>query len=404
MLTKDLLRYRVSGAYAKLQFISTSDPRLMELASNLIGLYENSIGSRREELEESIGHMTMAFSDAKLAKGLAKILADRSVFSECAEQDYPEARHTLFLRSASILNSPDCPADWHEYRDKVLQNECVLKESVYPDLPENERLVEVKKIFPRELLERYNVSLVQTMLLFSDGLECKLYAEDPAQLRRVFKYLKFFRLLFRAELEKRKKDEPEMIRLKIDGPTSILENSTRYGLQLASFFPAVCSLHLWKLSCELKLRDRHLRLLLDESSNLVSHYTNFSAYIPEEFKMFQDYFNKAGNAEWKLIPREGYLRLEGNQLAFPDFRFRSADGREVDVELFHQWHKFPLKERLDYLEKHSETNLILGADRSCFKKEEELKARFENRTGNFLFSSFPGVENTIKALERFAKK
>jgi len=143
-----------------------------------------------------------------------------------------------------------------------------------------------------------------------------------------------------------------------------------------------------------------LRLRLDESSRLVCHYTNFGAYIPEEFKMFQDYFNQTPDRGWTMIPRESYLKLEGNLLTFPDFRFRSDSGTEIDVELFHQWHKTPLKERLDYLEQHPETPLILGVDRVCLKNDEELKERFQARPGNFLFSSFPGVENVIKALDK----
>lgn len=405
MLTKDLLRYKVSGAYAKPQFVAVTDSRLMELASRLIAVYENSVGCSREEIEEQLNRLTAASNDVKLARGIAKILAGRSVFSECRDQDYPASRHALFLRSASLLNSAECPESPADFRDRLMDGEELLKESVYPDLPENEKLLSVRRTFPKELLERYNMALVQTLLLFSEGLDCRLSADDPAVLRRLFKYLKFFRLLFRAELvEKNKKTDNDlpMIHLRIDGPASILENSTRYGLQLASFFPAVCQVRFWRLSCGLKLRTRALRLALDESCGLVCHYSNSGAYIPEEFRMFQDYFNQTAECGWRLIPREAYLKLEGNQLTFPDFRFRSDSGLEVDVELFHQWHRTQLTERLDYMEKHPETPLLLGADRVCVKKDDALKERFERLRGNFLFSSFPGVENVVKALNRYA--
>ena len=52
MLTKDLLRYKVSGAYAKPSFISVSDPRLLDLAERLIAVFENSIGITREASTE----------------------------------------------------------------------------------------------------------------------------------------------------------------------------------------------------------------------------------------------------------------------------------------------------------------------------------------------------------------
>ena len=405
MLTKDLLRFKTSGGYAKPSFVKPDDPRLLSLAERLIALFENSVGSIREELDEQLDHLTAACNDVKLARGLVKILLDRAEFSGCGELDYPAARHALFLRSAALLNSPECPADPAEYRARLMADESVLTQAVYPDLPENERLLSIRKTFPKELLERYNMALAQSLMLYSDGLDCQVSAEDQGALRRLLKYLKFFRLLFRAELVKGKKtDDGPMIRLQIDGPASILDNSTKYGLQLASFFPAVCSMRLWQVSCGLKLRTKTLRLKLDESSRLVCHYTNFGAYIPEEFRMFQDYFNQTPDRGWTLIPREAYLKLEDNQLTFPDFRFRSDAGLELDVELFHQWHKTPLKERLDYLEKHPETPLILGVDRACLKADEELKERFCRPAGNFLFSSFPGVENVLKALRKKADK
>ncbi|OQA83466.1 MAG: hypothetical protein BWY31_02850 [Lentisphaerae bacterium ADurb.Bin242] len=399
MLTRDLLRYKVSGGYAKPSFIAADNAPLLEFAAQLISIHEQAAGCRREELEENVGRMTALWHDVKLARGLAKILNDRCIFSECLEQDYPALRRELFRRSARLLAGENCPAGAAAFREKVMEEETVLQQEIYADLPENERLLSLKKTFPRELLERYNLSLVQSLLLFSEGLECQVSAEDPALLRRLFKYLKFFRLLFRAELSgDRKKGSVPMIHLKIDGPASILENSTKYGLQLASFFPALCSMKSWKAASGLKLRDKPLRLALDETSKLVCPYTNFGAYIPEELKMFQNYFNGKA-ASWRLVQRNAYLRLEGNRLAFPDFRFRSDDGAEFDLELFHQWHKGPLAERLDFLEKHPETPLLLGADRACLKGDDALKERFSNLPGCFLFSSFPGVENVVKHLE-----
>ena len=74
MLTKDLLRYKVSGAYAKPSFISVSDPRLLDLAERLIAVFENSIGTTREELDEHLDRLTLCYHDIKLARGLGGVL------------------------------------------------------------------------------------------------------------------------------------------------------------------------------------------------------------------------------------------------------------------------------------------------------------------------------------------
>lgn len=97
---------------------------------------------------------------------------------------------------------------------------------------------------------------------------------------QAFKYLKFFRLLAKTVCEDSKgtegsEVEPPKLSLTIDGPASIFESSNKCGLQLASFLPALIQATEWSIDCEVKLRDRKLRLRLDQSSGLVSHYSNF---------------------------------------------------------------------------------------------------------------------------------
>lgn len=400
MLTRELLRYKISGTQVKPSFIPVDKERLLVLAERVIAVYVNAVGRSRGELNGELERLSAASAEVKLARGLAKIMLDRSDFSACAEQDFPAARHALFQRSAALLRSEKCPEEPAAFRELLMRDEVVLRSAVYPDLPENERLLAVKKTFPKELLERYNMVLAQSLMLSSARLDCRLAADEPAKLRNLFKYLKFFRLLFRAARD----NKTGMIHLVIDGPASILDNGPRYGLQLASFFPAVCVLKHWHVDCELKLRTRTLRLTLDESSRLVCHYTHFGAYIPEEFRLFQDYFRRTPGLGWTLAPRGTYLTLDHGELAFPDFRFRSASGLEVDVELFHQWHRTPLAARLDYLDRHPDTPLLAGVDRACLKQAPELQARLQDRRDAFLFSSFPGVENVVKALNRFAAR
>ena len=293
MLTRDLLRYRIATGNAKPSFIETRDPSLLNFASQLIAVYTDGCGSKRMDVEAAAAQIVNAKRDLKLARGLQKILEDRCEYSSCSDYDYPALRQALFARSAELFKNSELPEDISVYHDKVMEREETLSSGIYADLPENEQLTGIKKIFPSELLERYNTSLVQSLLLFSSELEAEIAEEEPAELRRLFKYLKFFRLLCTAEAvaDKKNKKQPQVIRLKIDGPASILENSLKYGLQLASFFPALCRLKKWKISSAIKVRERNLKLKLDETSGLKCHYTNFGAYIPEEIKMFQSCFN-----------------------------------------------------------------------------------------------------------------
>ncbi len=402
MLTKDLIRARLSGDTVKPQFVRTDDPEILHYAEALILLYGEGAGTTAAELDESAAALAAAFRDKKLAEGLHKTVRDRAEFSLPADCDYPAARVGLFRGTAALIRSGRAPESLEDVRTAVFASVPSAAETfaqgIYCDLPECERLLPMKKMLVREVPERYNVSLVQSLLLFASKLTVMIPAkEEPAFLRRLFRYMKFFRLLFTAEMTGK-----DAIRLTFDGPASVLEHSAKYGLQIASFFPAVCQLPHWSIAAEVMWKDHPRKLRLDESSGLVSHYANFVAYQPEEIRMFADYFRTAQSA-WTLDDMPGWIPLGGQALLFPDFVFRNRAGREYPMELFHLWHACQLEQRLKWCEEHPDRDLLLGVDRSLLKKDGVLKERLEAseyfQSHGFLFRDFPGVDKVTKLLD-----
>ena len=307
MLTKDLLRFRLMNNAIKPAFVRTDDPALLELSAALISLYEKGVGKTRGALEEESSQITGTARDLKFSRGLDKIALDRCEFASCAEADYPTLRKAVFAKTFSLLRSgtfesPDA------LRSAIFAGSAAelgfLKDGLYADLSDNERLISMKRLFPKELLERYNCALAQSLLLYCSRIDATISEPDPSKMRRLFKYLKFFRLLAKISYEepkgKRKEGaevEPHKIDLVIDGPASLFESTSKYGLQLACFLPALIQVSEWSIDCEVKMRDRKLRLRLDQSSGLVSHYSNFGAYIPEEVTMYHKHF-KEKSPDW----------------------------------------------------------------------------------------------------------
>ena len=406
MLTKDLIRARLSGDAVKPQFVRTDDPEILRFAEALILLYGEGEGTTAAELDESAAALAASFRDRKLADGLHKTVRDRAEFSLPADCDYPAARVELFRGSAALLRSGNAPEALENVRAAVFASVPSAAETfaqgIYCDLPECERLLPMRKMLVREVPERYNVSLVQSLLLFSSNLTVTIPAkEEPAFLRRLFRYMKFFRLLFSAEMTGK-----DAIRLTFDGPASVLEHSAKYGLQIASFFPAICQLPHWSIAAEVMWKNRPRKLKLDETSGLVSHYSNFAAYQPEEIRMFSDYF-RTSQTGWTSDDMPGWISLGGQDLLFPDFVFRSvASGREYPLELFHLWHAAQLEQRLRWCEEHPERDLLLGVDRALLKKDGVLKERLEAseyfQSHGFLFRDFPGVEKVVNLLDSLA--
>ena len=404
MLTKDLIRARLSGDYVKPQFVSPDDPEIARYAGELVLLYADGEGTSAAELDESAAALALSLPDKKLAAGLHKIVRDRAQFSPPAECDYPAVRAELFRAAAALIRSGRAPESLEDVRTAVFASApaaAPLAPGVYCDLPECERLLPMRKMLVREVPERYNVSLVQSLLLFSSKLAVTVPArEDPAALRRLFKYMKFFRLLFTAEM-----NSGDSIVLTFDGPASVLEHSAKYGLQIASFFPAVCLLPHWSVAAEVEWKGRPRKLRLDESSGLVSHYSNFTAYQPEEIRMFSGLF-RSTQTRWTLDDMPGWIPLGGQKLLFPDFVFRSESGAEYPMELFHRWHSAQLEQRLAWCEANPGRGLLLGVDRSLLKKDGVLKERLDSsayfRTHGLLFRDFPGVENVCELLDSLA--
>ncbi|MBQ7403123.1 MAG: DUF790 family protein [Lentisphaeria bacterium] len=404
MLTRDLLRFRNLSGYAKPAFLDETERKTLDLAAELLETWRAGTEGFRKETESAINALSARWTDLKLPKGLSKVIADSSVFSGDDSAAFPAEREKLFLASAELLSS-DHSLSPETFRQTVFQRAGIMLRDapIYADLPDFEKIISVPDWTPQELVMRYNCVLAQSLLLYSSSLEITAEEPDPAKLRRFFKQLRFLRLLATVSMDQDRQGNAKRIRVYIDGPASILENGTKYGLQLASFFPVILPLNSWKMSSVIKPGTHELKFILDSKSNLRGHFGNHSAYIPEEIKMFVAHFRQTSDV-WKIVPdAPPFLDLGGQTFLFPDLTF-SNGSQTVHLELFHKWHEGQLKDRLAFLAKHPDHPILLGIDRSLFPKKEggDSVIRENPLYGEkiFLFSGYPGVERVLKLLNR----
>lgn len=408
MLTKDLLAFRRNKNRLKPSFLDTSDWRHQKLAEQFISIYSNAESLTRSEIDEQASMVINGCRNLKLAKGLNKLCQDRTEFSKPGDYEYPEMRKKLFTASAALISEAPFE-DYHDFQMEVYRRTEEMQEfvqgSIYGDLPQNEELIKFKTLSPQHLLERYNNSLVQSLLLYSGKLEIELIKPEAQKLRRLFKYLKFFRLLADIKcvgLSKKSGKAPSKVMMSVDGPASLFENTTKYGLQLACFFPALPDLDQWKMSAEIKLNNQHFELNLDHKSGLVSHYRNFSSYVPEEIKIFHTAF-KEKTDDWQIIGKTPLIDVGGGDLIFPDLSFQDESGQVFHLELFHRWHMSQLVKRLEQGSLKELKNLIIGVDRSLINKgglKETLEETPWFQERGFLFRDFPGVATVLKTLKK----
>lgn len=401
MLTKDLLLCRSRAGRLRPQFLSVESEPALGLAERLLSAYEPEAGRTREEIEELTEVAVTSFGNLRVGRGLLKVIDDRAEFTGPQDIDYTAGRRQLFRLAAELLQSGRYE-DEASYRRELAtraQGWPLSPEAAYfADLPANDRLSGMRVLNARQVIERYNVGLVQGLLLRASQLTLETWAtEETARLRRLMKYLRFFRLLCVVQ----RRDDGGL-RFTVDGPGSVLEHSRRYGLQLAEFFPSVCSLRRWRLTAEVEWQERRQRLELDETSGLVCPYHNYAAVVPEEFRLFERYFQEQSRT-WQLSESSSFMECPGGEIVFPDFSFQDASGVTVHLELFHRWHAGQLPHRLEQV---TETELgrhyLMGVDRALLR-DEELAARLQDspwfQTHGFLFREYPTVEKVQKALQ-----
>jgi uncharacterized protein len=432
VLTKNLLRLKKGPFGIEPRFVPEDHPTLLEFSRQLIEVYHSHQGMSFMEIEELSNQVLSSCKDLKLAKGLNKILQDRSEFDLKQDGSHEEFRKNLFSISGVRLLTLTRES-YDDYRSQIeseFQNlrpnsEQNFLDRIYGDLPENEKLLSFKDLSPKELLERYNCSLVQSLLLHASSITLFIKDGNPVRMRRFFRYLKFFRLLARIYGERRTETSSQLsggsspqstfsdqqpaerakesrgFKITIDGPLSLFENTQKYGLQLASFFPAVCDLEKWQLESRIKLSRRSSLLKVDYSSNLKNHYRNFQAYLPPEIDLFERHFLEA-SSEWKILDSLCLIHTGDQELIFPDFIFQNTDGRIMHLELFHRWHASALLQRLQFGKIHPECPLLIGVDRSL-SRNPQIKNKLNHSAWfskhGFTFNGFPLVSTVKELLE-----
>ena len=352
----------------------------------------------RATLLESNKHIIDGTSGASIVKrGLEKLLLDRTEFDTAPNQELIAFRQKLFTETSRLLSQEQFQ-DYTDYQHRVSQiiaGDGELKDRLYADLPNCQPVLTFRTLSPERLLHRYNAAQVQGLLLHCNTLTLKLADAMTAELRQLFKYLRFNQLL--STIRK----EDELYQITVDGPLNLFYKTKRYGMNLANFFLAVLHQPKWELASEIQIRNRRRsQLLLDESCGIKPISQQFLAYIPEDIQLFQTMLrNKTG--DWQIRPGSQFLPLIGDFYCFPDYQLVHKSGVEIAMELFHPWHQGPLVARLNTLAEQMDVPLILGVSRELEKKPivaEVLAASTYFSKFGFIFRDVPTMRTLLPIL------
>lgn len=408
MLTGDLVRAKVSGATIRPSFVGEGRPAIHEAAGELLDVFrEGAEGKwRREQLDEAVDAVIGDNRDHKLLHGLAKVLADRSEFS--VESPIPplELRIAAFRLArergplafeAGPLARPTSSDVFTELESRLGHPADTLAELLYADRREEQRLVSCDVPSAEWLVQRYDVALAQSLLLHAS--EVRVFLEEPTvpRVRQLFRWVKFHQLVHTVQ---RVGNE---LHVHLDGPMSLFGQSTRYGMQLAQFLPALLLQEFWSLQATvLWTKAKHEKTFdLTYTDGLTSHLADTGTWTSREQQSFAERFPLL-NSPWKLLDAIEPIDLDGRGVIMPDFTF--TDGkRTAHLELVGFWRKDWLARRLELLTAHGPKNLILAVSRKLLTSKEGEKFA-DNFPGEVVpFSEVIPPKAILAAIEKVAR-
>lgn len=376
---------------------------MLKIAEQLIAVFETSPNESRATLLESSKHIIDSTPGPPIVKrGFEKLLLDRTEFDTAPNEELIAFRHNLFTETSRLLSQEQFE-DYAAYQRKVLQittnkspmEQTELSAKLYADLPSSQPVLTFNTLSAERLLHRYNAAQVQGLLLHCNTLTLKLADSMTAELRQLFKYLRFNQLL--STIRK----EGELYEITVDGPLNLFYKTKRYGMNLANFFVAVLHQPKWELAAEIQFRNkRRSRLSLDELCGIKPISQQFLAYIPEDIQLFQKMLQNKTD-DWQIRPGSQFLPLAGDFYCFPDYQLVHKSGVETAIELFHPWHQGHLIARLNTLAEQKDVSLILGVSKELEKNPliaEALETSEYFSQFGFTFRDVPTMRSLLPIL------
>ncbi len=343
------------------------DQKTSELAIDLINYFQAAVGKTQGVLERQLADFEGDTTDYRVKRGLAYILKSSFCTFEVVSPLEPQMlRERVFSLSAKSVSSRESTqVTLSKIADELtqeLEREVLLEQvrnGLYADLAENKILTAFDAPTAPDLLNRYNLSQVQGVFYKASQLVLNAHRNVPGEYKLLFRYLKLFQLMAYIE-----GDADHGFTISIDGPTSLFNPSTRYGLAIAKLIPALLHVTKWSLSSILKTRDAYTnawktgRFTLNSECGLVSHYPPGKPYDSMLEASFADKWD-ALKSDWALEREVDLIPIPGSVM-IPDFRLVHRDGRSFLLEIVGYWRPEYLQKKFSQVRRAGREDLILA--------------------------------------------
>ena len=342
------------------RYIKTDDANYLQEAAGLIAIFEQNEGRTRGELDAELEEYVGFGTDYKIMRGLIKLSLDRCEFETNAVIDPSEIRRALFLATRQvhpIVRNENLKLETISKAAQELNcNAGDLLQSLYADLPENQKLISFESLTPRELIDRYNLAQAQALLYRCFEMSLWIEPQSASGTREIFNAIKSFRLIHSI-----KGNVTNGYQVVLTGPVSMFHRSQKYGVQMAVFLPALLTCKGWRMRAEIQSKEKGNAFYELESRQtlLHSYYDTAPNYEnPVNEKLLANWGK--GASVWKLETNREVVDL-GQTAFIPDFVLRGPSGEKVFLDVLGFWTPDSLKKRLREFEQSGFHNFIIAA-------------------------------------------
>ena len=400
MLTPELVRCRVrQGALELTRWSAKSKERARTLAGEYLALAQAHVGKTRDELRQEWLLIPVAPAERKLADGLMKLIEDAGDFGTQVELPSAELRREVFLEASQRrrVAAPDAPFDREEalrvvaarYQTSAAQ----VEEALYADLKGAERLRACGALSTEQLLERYELGQVQAVFLRAVEVVVDVRCSSPLGYRQLFNKLKFRQLLYHIEATARG------YRIRLDGPFSLFESVTKYGLQLALMLPSL--LECDELELEARLRWGKQRSPVSfKYSHRGSGSADAAPALPDEVERLRQGINEKSGG-WRASACTEILDLPGLGVCIPDLVFVNGK-RRVYLEVLGYWSRDAVWRRVEMAERGLPAPVLFAVSSRLRVSEAVLEE--SDHAALYVYKGSMSATQVQKRIESLAKR
>ena len=193
----------------------------------------------------------------------------------------------------------------------------------------------------------FELSEAQAVLLRATGVTARVQARDAGTYRQLFRSRKFLRLL---PVVAPAGDGGYSIGL--DGPLSLFQGGTRYGLQLGLALPAIAACDRWSVEADVRWGNDRRPLRFRVGGGAIAQAAGGAEPappppLPDELAAFVTAFERLDSG-WRVEQAPAVLDLPGAGVCVPDLAFvRARDGARVHFELLGFWSREAVWRRVE---------------------------------------------------------